>query len=128
MLKYLCIDPLYYSLWYELIEDWVTISSDMLVIHFENFMTSRSTELRKIGQFLHLALDEVRLSCLDEVIVSHHKRSGRPEVPQDHFSTKVTDKFNAVIEKTQQLLVRHGHQALPVEKYRHYKSEGSDSP
>ena len=54
--------------------DWLTISPDLLVIHYEDFLTDATYELKKIHKFLKFPVDENRIKCIRENPYNKWKR------------------------------------------------------
>lgn len=108
------------SLWFEIMQDWLSISSDLIVMHFENYQEDLEKQLRRVAKYFNLDLEDKRVSCLKEVEVKNHQRSGKPDLPENIYRPEMVEKFNAVIDKTQELLKKFNHDPLPLSLYKFY--------
>ena len=60
-------------IWRTIIEDWVRVG-DILVVHYENILQDRNTELNKILRFLGVEIDETRMKCVNYCDNDMYKR------------------------------------------------------
>ncbi len=112
-----------------MIQDWLSISPHSLVIHFENLTASPESRSRELNRVLaHMGLGDdaemqERVDCLGQVEVGgHHKREGRPEIPQSVFEAgKLADAFDAAIDEAQRILLTHGQEPIPTHRYKFYQ-------
>ena len=101
--------------WQTLIEDWVVLG-EIQVVHFENLVTSRIAEVKKILNFLKIQKDEQRLECLQFCNVDLYKRKPKA-AEKSPFNENLKNKIWESIRKVNSLLLKHGHEGIPYEKY-----------
>ncbi len=78
----------------EVLQDWVSLSPHVVVIHLEDLKdgAGRTEQLWRVLRHMGLDGDEFRerAECLAEVDVGgHHRRSGKPKMPDDVFSQEI---------------------------------------
>ena len=65
------------DLWFELLADWVTISTNpkrLFVTHFENWKENVTHQLEKvIGDYFHFKIGPERVYCVANVDITMHK-------------------------------------------------------
>ena len=101
--------------WQTLIEDWVVLG-EVQVVHFENLVTSRIAEVKKILNFLKIQEDEQRLKCLQFCNVDLYKRKPKA-AEKSPFNENLKNKVWESIRKVNSLLLKYGHEGIPYEKY-----------
>ena len=104
-------------IWRTIIEDWVRVG-DILVVHYENILQDRNTELNKILRFLGVEIDETRMKCVNYCDNDMYKRKMTTE---DQSSPPYTDFLRKEVNKSIQyidgLLSEFKHGSLPLEMY-----------
>ena len=92
---------------------------DILVVHYENILQDRITELTKILSFLGVEIDETRMKCVKFCKNDMYKRK---VTTADQSSPPYTDflrkEVNRSIEYIDGLLLEFNHGSLPLELYR----------
>ena len=105
------------NIWRTVIEDWVRVG-DVLVVHYENILQNRTTELRKILNFIDVEVDEKRMKCVEYCKNDMYKRkvatSDQSSPPYTDFLRNEVDKSIRYIDD---LLVEFEQESLPFEKY-----------
>ncbi len=104
-------------IWRTVIEDWVRVG-DILVVHYENILEDRTTELKKILNFLDVEVNETRIKCVEYCKNDMYKRK---MTTTDQSSPPYTDFLRKEVDKSMQyiddLLVEFEHESLPFVKY-----------
>ena len=104
-------------IWTTVIEDWVRVG-DILVVHYENILEDRTTELKKILNFLDVEVNETRIKCVEYCKNDMYKRKvttiNQSSPPYTDFLRKEIDKSMQYIDD---LLVEFEHESLPFVKY-----------
>ena len=92
---------------------------DILVVHYENILQDRITELKKILRFLGVEIDETRMKCVKYCKNDMYKRK---VTTADQSSPPYTDflrkEVNRSIQYIDGLLLEFKHGSLPLELYR----------
>nr|XP_018917676.1 PREDICTED: WSC domain-containing protein 1-like [Bemisia tabaci] len=112
--------------WRELAATWINhTENDAIILHFEHLKVDPTKHVRKILEFLKIAIHEHRLSC----VLRH--RDGpfrRPRSAQetffksrDPFSRKHHQLLDTVIEEVNEMLKERGWNEMPFHLYKYYK-------
>ena len=101
------------------IEDWIRLGN-IHVVHFENVLSHRVRELRRILKFLDIKIDQRRMSCVEFCENDMFKRN-----KDNQTSLQFTEMIKTEIEKNihfvDQLLGKYGHDRIPFELYMYSK-------
>ena len=117
-------------LWRAVVLDAVSLSSELLVVHYETFTAG---DLARVLHFLKVPADEERLSCarrFPDVIPRRRPRS----LPGDVFCSRARDILDVAIPEVDKELRAHKLPPLPLDRYEHYigknklKAEGKKHP
>ena len=104
-------------IWRTVIEDWVRVG-DILVVHYENIIEDKTTELKKILTFLDVEISVTRLKCVEYCKNDMYKRK---VTTTDQSSPPYTDLLRKEVDKSMRyiddLLVEFEHESLPFVKY-----------
>lgn len=118
-------------MWYEVAAEWVSISSRLLVIHYEDLLADPVPAMRRMVRFYGVPEDrlEPRLGCIPHVIFYANKRpaGSKFRLSKDMFDEDIAAKVDAAIIRLNALLLRHGHDPLPLDKYFPLPSNGTTS-
>ena len=110
------IDPGHFSrfalehlqIWRDIIIDWVVLGTEVMVVHYEDFLEDRVLQLRTILGYLSLDVDTRRLQCIQFAYLDFYKR--RTSQSMDNILTKeLKSKFDQVVEEVNQILRKRGH-------------------
>ena len=101
--------------------DWLTISPELLVIHYEDFLTDPISELESVLAFLRFPPDEKRIRCIRENPYNKWKRVQRESGWKANPFSGLHDVFDPAIRQVQEELQARGFKLLPVDKYEHTK-------
>ena len=105
------------NIWKTVIEDWVRVG-DILVVHYENILQNRTTEITRILNFLDVEIDETRMKCVEYCKDDMYKRKVATTDQSPPPYTEVLKKeVDINIRYIDNLLVEFKHPSLPVEKY-----------
>lgn len=115
--------------WLDMATNWTVFSTpeQVLVIHYENVKHDLLSEMRKILNFLHLPVDELRLQCLEKYkkglfrrkeIVTKKEEKGNV-IP---FSKEIRSSMDKLVDHlNQHILIKRGYESIPLDKYKYYK-------
>ena len=104
----------YVQVWREIIEDWVTLG-ELLVVHFEDVVDNKVSEVKRMLEFLRITPDKRRMDCMEFARLDFFKReSAKPR--QDLYSERLVNIFKENIEIVNKLLDKFGHKKLPSYK------------
>ena len=104
------------QMWVDLIFDWVLLSPNVLVIHYELLKEDHEREVRKIVKFLGIKENEERFNCMKNQRFEGFKRK-RKELKKNPYNKKANGKFKELIMITQKLLEQYKHEPLPLHLY-----------
>ena len=96
------------DMWRNIIMDWVVLGTEVLVVHYEDFLEDKIGQLRKIIKFLGLTEDTRRLQCVQFASLEFYKRP-RTNLKEKLFSDQLKSQFYKVVEEVNIILKRHGH-------------------
>ena len=112
-----------FEIWMDTILDWLLLSNDLLVVHYEHFLTDKVSQLRKINTFLKLPIDSKRMECIGKNPINMYKRNGKPQKLKNQsriFSQKLKTKIIDGIKLVQKILKDKQFDEIPLEKYNLY--------
>ena len=102
--------------WVDLIFDWVLLSPNVLIIHYELLKEDQEREVRKIVNFLGIKENEERFKCMENQRFEWFKPKKKP-LKKNPYSKIVNGKFKELIMITQELLEQYKHEPLPLHLY-----------
>ena len=107
----------YYSIFTfrTVIEDWVRLGN-IHVVHFENVLSNRVKELRRILNFLNIKIDQKRMSCVEFCENDMFKRPTDNQTSLQ-FTEIIKNEIEENILFVDQLLEKYGHDRIPLELY-----------
>ena len=103
--------------WLEVITDWVILSTNLYIVHYENLLNNWQFELKNILKFLHLELNNTRFECTITAQQETSKRN-KHKLSKNPFNARLTRKIEDTIISANSLLVKYGHQPLPMHLYK----------
>lgn len=109
-------------LWLEILFDWIPISPNLMVLHFEDFKKDMAKELLRVSEFFRLEPDLERLRCVSSLENTTWRRNKRPKVRMTHFPPEIVALFDETIDQARILLQAYGFEDLPVNLYKIYMS------
>ena len=86
------------------------------MVHFEDVISDRITEVERILGFLNIEKDEDRLACLQHCNVDMYQRNSK-KLERSPFTDKLRSVVDGSISKVDSILVQYGHQGIPYGKY-----------
>ena len=102
--------------------DWLTTSPELLVIHYEDFLTDPTSELESVLEFLRYPVDPKRMECIRDNQFNKWKRFKKES---DGFKSDPFEDlhriFDSAIRQVQDELKYRGYKTIPIEKYQHVK-------
>ncbi len=109
------------SLWRELYLDYLTMGSDLLVVHHEDLKDDAERELRRVHEHLGLApVDEERLRCsLTQPFDRIRRRPPAAPLKFDPFLPGLRDAIDAAMREVQDMMRFRGLGPLPDHKYKY---------
>lgn len=110
------------KLWLEILFDWIPISPNLMVLHFEDFKKDMAKELLRVSEFFRLEPDLERLRCVSSLENTTWRRNKRPKVRMTHFPPEIVALFDETIDQARILLQAYGFEDLPVNLYKIYMS------
>ncbi len=107
------------KMWEEIYLDYLSVGSDILVVHYEDMKEDLDREARRVLDYLRFPVEELRLQC--SLTMNHDliKRKKRPPL-EDPFTQDLHRMVDSAIDKIQEALDFRGQPPLPVEKYRYH--------
>ena len=104
--------------WADIIFDWVLLSPNLLVIHYELLKEDQERELRKIVKFLGIEKNDERFKCMEfeNQRFKSFKRY-KKELKKNPYNKVVNGNIQTLIKITQKFLVEHKHEPLPLHLY-----------
>ena len=109
--------------------DWLIVSKDILVIHYEDFKTDLEKELRLMHRFLNLNVDDKRLECLIKNPVNLWKRKVKPVIKNktEIYKPHVKKSLDQAIDLLQSILKARNLRTIPLDKYAPYYTKSRDN-
>jgi hypothetical protein len=103
--------------------DWLTVSPELLVIHYEDFLTDATEQLRIVHNFLKFPVDEKRIRCIHDNPYNKWKRLKKETgFKNDPFAPDDLHRiFDLAILQVQDVLRARGYRLIPINKYSHTK-------
>lgn len=107
-------------LWRDTAMDWITMGKNILVMHYETLKLDPIPVLRTLLDFVHLPVDEERLSCIREFPILHNKRV-QMDLKESPFEgcPRAKDLILDSIAMVDRALRSRGFEALPVKDYKY---------
>lgn len=108
-----------FIIWQDIAFDWLVVSPELLVIHYEDFVDDTASELRRVHRYLNnFPVDPKRMKCILNNPNGNFKRTGhtRDEFTKDPFEG-LHEEFDATILRVQDMLIAKGHAPMPLQKY-----------
>ena len=102
--------------WADLIFDWVILSPNLVVIHYEFLKEDQEREVRKIVNFLGIKENDERFKCMKNQRYEWFKRN-KKVLNQNPYNMMVNEKIKELIKITQDLLEKHKYEPLPLHLY-----------
>ena len=102
-------------IWRNIIEDWIKLG-EVLVVHFEDVVEDKVSEVERILGFLNIPLDTRRIECMKYANLDFYRRNS-PKLQQNLFSEKLSNLFKNNVERVNDLLHKFGHRKIPYNKY-----------
>ena len=99
------------EIWRDIITDWVVVGTEVLVLHYEDFLQDKMKEVRELVDYLSLGQDTRRLQCVHFASLDFYKRK-TSQGKKNMFTKELASKFNKVIEDVNQILQKHGHKII----------------
>ena len=115
--KFFALTYIFSRIWLDIVYDWISVSPDLLVLHYENFLLDPLPQLEKILDFLPFPLITDRLKCIQKNPSTKYKRKWRPKIPDSVFPDEIKYEIDFGIEKVQMMLMSKGFEPMPVRKY-----------
>ncbi|CAG7722163.1 unnamed protein product [Allacma fusca] len=108
--------------WMSLIISWVKSPSKLHIVHYEKLIADTKNELLKICKFLNVPCAYINSACFEKNMdgLFHRKTKIKPPPPAK-LEESVLNKIIAGENYISNLLVRHGHDPLPVELYQYHR-------
>lgn len=107
-------------LWEEIYLDFITVGSELLVIHYENFKEDKIGEVKRMAKFLGLEMTPVREYCTATHPGPAGKARKRPAAfkATGPFDDEMHELIESAMDRVDMALASRGLGRLPVEKYR----------
>ena len=105
--------------WLDLLTDWVTLSHNLVVVHYEKLKLDQEREIRKIMQFFGIKENEKRLKCMKMMKFEWFRRN-KKVMKKNPYSQAANTKLSEVIKTAQNLLEQYNHESLPLHLYPYY--------
>ena len=102
------------DMWRNIIIDWVVLGTEVLVVHYEDFLEDKIGQLRKIIRFLGLTEDPRRLQCVQFASLEFYKRPPT-NLRKKLFTDQLKSQFYKVVEEVNTILKKHGHRMVSRE-------------
>ena len=103
--------------WLEVITDWVVLSTNLHIVHYEKLSENWEQELVLILKFLDLNFDETRMECTKKAMLERLKRN-KTKLLKNPYNARLSKKINDAINSANTLLVKYGYQQLPLDLYK----------
>ena len=103
--------------WKTIYTNWLTHSSRVLVIHYEDLQANSYQELNKIVKFLHVKPDRKRLLCATQeypssdstgISLGNNEKEKRSYLAEDPFAPEMREMIDGYIRKVNESLAAHG--------------------
>ena len=106
------------NIWRTTIEDWITLG-EVHVVHYENVLENRMTEIEKILNFLQITIQKWRLSCVKFCNLDMYLRKNgtHTQFEVSPYSRLLKNVIWKNILDVNEMLVSYGHDGLPLDKY-----------
>ena len=102
--------------WLDLLADWVVLSTNLVVVHYEQLRLDQERQIRKILKFFGIKVNEKRIKCMKMVSFEWFRRN-KKILTKNPYSQAVNRKLTEVIETAQSLLKQYNHEPLPLHLY-----------
>ncbi|TRY75277.1 hypothetical protein TCAL_00682 [Tigriopus californicus] len=104
------------GLWLEINLDFLSLGTEILVVHFENAKTDWRSEFKRVHEYLRLPWNENRAECVDkhDNTVYHRKASKF----DDPYTPELHNLIENAIQQVQKLVKTRGQPELPLDKYK----------
>ena len=102
--------------WLDLIVDWVLLSPQLVVVHYELLKLNQEREVKKIMKYFGLKPNEERFLCLENQRFEWWKRN-KKEIKKNPYNEAVNSKFKELLSIAQHLLKQYNHESLPIDLY-----------
>jgi hypothetical protein len=102
--------------------DWLSISPDLLVVHYEDVVADSAGELERVHRFIRFPMDAKRIQCIRDNPYNKWKRQKKDlkGFKVDPFED-LHQSFDSAILQVQNELIARGHKLIPIERYLHTK-------
>ncbi len=104
------------KLWEEIYMDYLSIGSDLLVVHYEDLKTDLRGQVVRILEDLDMPVDDLRVNC--SLTMPHDKVKRKARNLEDPFNDELRELIEASISRIQDMLRFRNFPLLPVEKYK----------
>ena len=106
-------------LWSEINEDYLALSPDLLVVHYEDVKDDWRGQMARIFGYIDIEVDEVGYECYETYGKESYKRKHSSSKEWgDPFTPELRTLIEDAIERVQRLLKLRRQPPMPVEKYK----------
>ena len=103
-------------MWEEIYLDNLSMGSQLLAIHYEQFKENPKREMAKIMDAIEVDYNPKRLDCFASDTRDQHRRTAKAY--PNPYTQELTDLFMAAIGRVQDMLTKRGLELMPVHKYK----------
>lgn len=104
------------GLWAEINLDFLSLGTEILVIHYENAKNDWRSEFKRVHEYLGLSWNEGRANCVEKHAKdTFHRKASNYDNP---FTPELHTLIENAIQQVQDLLRARGQPELPIEKYK----------
>ncbi len=104
------------KLWEEIYTDYLSVGSDVLVVHYEDLKTDLRGQVVRILENLEMPVDDLRVNC--SLTMPHDKVKRKSRDLEDPYDDELRDIIERAIDRIQEMLKFRYFSLLPVEKYK----------
>ena len=103
------------NIWREIVENWVKLG-EVLVVHYEDVVSDKVTEVERMLRYLNISPDKNRLECVKYASLDFYKRHSHGGGEQ-FYRPQLATVFRENIAMVDELLLQYGHRGIPYSKY-----------
>ncbi len=112
------------ALWRLLALDTLSLTSELLVVHYEDMREDPLAQMERALRFLKLPTNKDRFDCVRRFPLPKRRNSG-VHLPEEEspFCVEAAEELEEAIQEVDAALRSGGHSPLPVSRYKYYRKK-----